>query len=105
MTNVQVDNALTEHPAYGPVMVALAEVFTDLGDQVPALRCIEVADRVYGINNRDVAVLCRIMGKLCEADPTVATQYYFLDLAISERRRLEDRYQKWDCLPGCAKRR
>ena len=69
MTNVQVNEVLAEHPAYGRVVIALAELFADLGDEIPALRCVEVADRIAGVNNRELAVLCRTMSKIYEANP------------------------------------
>jgi CHAT domain-containing protein/tetratricopeptide (TPR) repeat protein len=89
MTNVQVPQGHDLHPEYGRVMVTLAELFAALGDEVPSLRCIEVTDRLYGLVERDLAVLCRIMGKLSEVYPSVSTALYN---PMLERKRLE-----WVC--------
>ena len=87
MRNVLPDRILSYHPAYGRVMIALAELFTDLRDQVPALRCIEVTDRMYGLVNHDLGVLFRIMSKLCLLKPNVRTFIYIGPM--QERKRLE----------------
>lgn len=94
LTNVQIPNSshrFDTHPDYRPTAIRLAELFALLGDEVPALRSIEITDRLYGNTESDLAALCRIMARLTQANPRAAT---FLYNPMLERKVLEMMYDR-----------
>ncbi|HEX7377241.1 MAG TPA: CHAT domain-containing tetratricopeptide repeat protein, partial [Pirellulales bacterium] len=94
LTNVQIPNSILRfdtHADYRPTAIRLAELFALLGDEVPALRSIEITDRLYGISEYDLATLCRVMARLTQANPRAAT---FLYNPVLDRKVLEVIYDR-----------
>jgi CHAT domain-containing protein/tetratricopeptide (TPR) repeat protein len=89
MRNVLPNEFLTSHPAYGRVMISLADLFITLGDFVPARACVSLADKVSMdiTSRRDSAVLYRTTARLYERFGNLELGYWTGHL--SERQRMD----------------
>jgi CHAT domain-containing protein/tetratricopeptide (TPR) repeat protein len=89
MRNVIPNGFMTSHPAYGRVMIALADLFIALGDYNPARSCVSLADNVsLNFHTRhDAAVLYRTTAKLYEKFPNLELGLW--QGHLSERQRMD----------------
>ena len=84
---------LQYYPMYRDTMLVLARLFLALGDEYPAVGCVQVLDLVYGQSHHDLATVYRIMSKVRETHPRGLVVAY--TNGSTERFIRESVYNNW----------